>query len=87
MTIAYGLAIPGNRSIQCGFVLSISAIFHARFHFFKRFSRLIANSDQSVTGVSPAETADRVCAVLIGATDEVIGHTYVKGPTTSLARM
>jgi len=44
-------------------------------------------TDQSVTGVSPAETADRVCAVLIGATDEVIGHTYVKGPTTSLARM
>ena len=36
--------------------------------------------DQSVNGISLAETADRVCAVLIDATYEVIGHTYVKGP-------
>ena len=34
-----------------------------------------------MNGVSFDETADRVCAVLVDATDEVIGHTYVKGPT------
>src|SRR6266852_2362655 len=34
--------------------------------------------DQSVNGVSPAESADRIRAMLVDAADEIVGDTDVK---------
>ena len=39
--------IDSYKSIQSGFISSINLSFHARFHFLRRFSRIIADSMSS----------------------------------------